>query len=108
MTPQEAIQHFTATLSEIADSLNEAAIGMLGEDADWQHHVGSTTLPVEHFGKGHPDFISKVWAARENANSAIAWVQQELEGDEVPPNVVAEQISVLRAVWAESIEEDEL
>lgn len=72
-----AVEHLAASLNSIADSLDAALIAMLGEDAAWELNAGSTNPPTEKFGKGHPAFIGQVWAAREEANSSIAWVQEQ-------------------------------
>ena len=56
-------------------------------------------------------FSSPVAALADFAQDQAVAIDKSLglgDEDEVPPDVVAQQMSVLRAVWAESIEEDEL
>lgn len=73
MTPEQGIQEYEEALNGIADRLNRALIELLGENAEWSNNVGSVSVPTE-FGT-QPDWVKKVWLAREEANSVLNWVQ---------------------------------
>lgn len=79
MTEKEAIEAYEEALSGICDRLNDGLIQMLGEGADWSNHVGSVNVPLE-YGLQPDDYIRQIWAAREEANSALQSVQQDMEG----------------------------
>jgi hypothetical protein len=65
---------FVEALEGIADRLNNALIKMLGDRADWGNNVGSMSPPIEWTQQ--PDFINEIWAAREEANSVLVWVDE--------------------------------
>jgi hypothetical protein len=75
MLKSKAIEEYENTLSAMCERLNEAIVGILGEDADWENHVSSIRPPLNilsEFPKSiSEEAIGKIWLAREEANSVL-------------------------------------
>lgn len=76
-TDLSAISEYENALDTISKRLNDAIVELLGEDADWENHVGECELPLEY--RDGNKWLAPVWTAREEANSAIAWIQGQQE-----------------------------
>lgn len=58
---------------EVASRLNEQLVRLFGESADWENHVGSTSLPEELDLLGiDSELILHLWILREGANGICA------------------------------------
>lgn len=59
--------------NEMATRLNDVIIELLGDDADWANHVGSTEIPKELDLKViDTSFVQTLWILREGANGICA------------------------------------
>lgn len=78
MLNSQAVTEYENALSTICDLLNEVIIAILGEDADWENHVSSTSPPssiLENLPTTiASETIGKIWLAREEANSVLNYV----------------------------------
>jgi hypothetical protein len=58
---------------EIANRLNTQIIRLLGEDATWGNHVGSTEIPKElDLNNLDTELLTELWILREGANGICA------------------------------------
>ena len=58
---------------EVAKVLNELLVGLHGEEADWDNHVGRTEVPEQMQLLSHEtEFLNKLWMLREGANGICA------------------------------------
>jgi len=54
---------------EIAEKLNAQIVRLLGEDASWENHVGSTEIPKEFdLTSLDSELLTQLWIMREGAN----------------------------------------
>ena len=72
-----AIAEYETSLSAIAQRLDTVIIAMFGDDAAWTYHAGVVAPPKEY--DRAESWLADLWLAREEANSAIHWVQSKLE-----------------------------
>jgi|GEM_PF-2837648 len=71
----DPIAEYENSMSGIADRLDSVIIAMCGEYAAWTYHAGVVAPPKEYDQYEH--WFKDLWLVREEANSAIHWVQEK-------------------------------
>ena len=77
-TPQQAIDEYEEQLQSAAEILNEYLIDTFGNEADWENHIGTTSIP-KTIDENPPLACNPLWKLREEINSTLDWVQRGLE-----------------------------
>jgi len=77
----DPIAEYENSMNGIADRLDSVIIAMCGDEyAAWTYHAGVVAPPKE-YDRAEPWF-RELWLAREEANSAINYVQEMMEEGE--------------------------
>jgi len=72
------IAEYEESLSAIAEHLDHVIIAMHGEFAAWTYHAGVVVPPKEYDRAEH--WFRRLWLAREEANSALHFLQEKMDG----------------------------
>ena len=80
--PFNPIAEYEKSLSATAERLNNIIIAIHGEYAAWHYHQG-VVLPPEKYDRAE-FWYRELWLAREEASSAIRFLQRKMDEDEIP------------------------
>ena len=78
--PFDPIAGYQESLKATTEKLDEIIIAIHGEYAAWQYHQG-VVLPPEKYDRSE-HWFRELWLAREEANSAIRFLEEKMDEDE--------------------------
>ncbi|NJR71006.1 MAG: hypothetical protein HC771_21995 [Synechococcales cyanobacterium CRU_2_2] len=74
LTKEETIRHYEESLEEICFLLNDALVAIAGAEAEWEPGPPYSGIDLGKTYSVTGELLAKIAAARESANSVLAWV----------------------------------